>query len=105
MPGVTGRYRLDEALRTFLGADAMRLIRRGDRVIGRYGRLGFVRGRIDDLVVDARWTERREYGWIIMRFDNRYTAAECEYGVDDEQIATGAGRLSRIVRRRKTPSP
>lgn len=105
MPGVTGRYRLDETLCTLLGAGVMRLIRRGDRVIGRFGRVGFLRGRIADSLVDARWTERREYGWIIMRFDNRYRAAECEYGIDDQALAIGAGRLSRIVRNRKALPP
>lgn len=99
MSSASGQYRLEPQAAAFFGTSVLRLVAHDDTVLGRFGRLGFVRGKLKGHILDARWSERVRYGWITIRFDARYTMAECRYGLDEDAAAIGSAGLSKIKRR------
>jgi hypothetical protein len=68
-------------------------------MIGRYGRIGTLRGRIDDCVADAQWSEPARFGWIKLRFDAEYICCKIRYGLNHLQRETGRCSMLRITRR------
>lgn len=78
----------------------LHLLAREGKVLGRFGRLGFLRGHLEGNTLEARWTASQAYGWLTLHFDRDFKAAECRYGLD-EQDAAGSAHLAKITRRSK----
>ena len=81
MSGATGHYRLDGESKVFFGSPVMHIIQRGERLIGRFGRHGVVRGSISDGSMEASWKAGDRHGWLKLVFDPSSRSLEGSYGV------------------------
>lgn len=67
-------------------------------MIGRYGRIGTLRGSIENCVANVQWSEPDRFGWLNMRFDVEYIRCKIRYGLHDRQREIGHCTMQRIMR-------
>jgi len=80
---VRGHYRLDDEARSFFGSPVMHLVQRGDRLIGRFGRRGVVRGVFSGAALEASWKVGERSGWLRVTFDRESRSFAGFYGSGD----------------------
>ena len=100
---VSGQYRLDPNAGRFFGARTLHFRQIESGVLGRFGRHGTLKGAMDAGVLRARWKNDARMGWVILRFDERFSGFQGEYGTYDVRAETElAGTISarRDVRKR-----
>jgi hypothetical protein len=95
MKGATGHYRFDDESKVFFGSPVLHLIQRGDRLVGRFGRRGVVRGSISDGSMEASWKSGERCGWIRARFDPRRRVFEGVYGLGETSSPPAGHCLAR----------
>jgi hypothetical protein len=97
----TAAYRLNSEMHEFLGAGLMRLIVRGESVIGHYGRRGYVSGALRGLELTAKLRDGIHDGEVRVTFDEDFTFFDGYYTTgspDQPQTRPCSGK--RITRRR-----
>jgi hypothetical protein len=97
-------YRLNPEMRDVLGAGLIRLIVRGETVIGHYGRRGYITGALDGRMLTATFRDGRRDGEVRLTFDEAFTRFEGYYVAalpegPSERPCSG----TRITRRRPPP--
>jgi hypothetical protein len=83
MSGATGHYRLDGESKAFFGSPVMHFIQRDDRIIGRFGRRGVVRGSISNGTLTISWKSGPRCGWLKARFNPIRRSFEGVYGLGE----------------------
>ena len=96
----TGIYGLDPEAAAFFGARALRLVNRGDIVVGRFGRSGRIRGTISDGLLVATWKADTREGWLTLAFAPSFGSFQGECG-EYEKRHSFRGR-KRTFRSRKS---
>lgn len=81
MPTASGKYRFETDSPEFFGSGTIHVIARGQSVIGRFGRVGVMRGSIEGRILKAEWTEGERRGWISLEFAPDYKSCICTYGM------------------------
>lgn len=61
----------------------MHLVQRGDRLIGRFGRRGVVRGSLSGDVLEAGWKVGTRSGWLRVAFDRENRSFAGFYGLGE----------------------
>ena len=98
-------FTLDEDTAGFFGARYLHLLRADDRMIGRFGRRGSIKGRLEESVLRATWFDGTRRGWITARFDPVFKSFSADYGLDDDRM-TPIGRCRGEVKlRRRSRGP
>lgn len=75
----TAAYRLNPEMHEFLDAGLIRLIVRGESVIGHYGRRGYITGALNGLVLNATLRDGVHDGEVCVTFDEGFTSFEGYY--------------------------
>lgn len=78
---ITGHYRLDPHSKAFFGTPLWHVVQRGDELIGRFGRRGTIKGRIDGQAVEGCWKSGDRSGWLKLTFSATDRSFVGEYGV------------------------
>jgi hypothetical protein len=91
---VVGHFRLDEESKAFFGSPVIHLIRRGDAIIGRFGRRGIISGLMLGPILEARWKKRDRNGWLRVTFDPSFRSFSGDYGLTLDAPALGRCRAS-----------
>ena len=86
MLDATGLYRLDETSVRFFGTHVLRILQRGEVVVGRFGRRGTIKGTLHDFELRAAWRERACSGWLNATFDPTYDTFRGECGDEDDEL-------------------
>ena len=76
MAHATAAYRLNPEMHEFLGAGLIRLIVRGENVIGHYGRRGYITGALHGRVLTATLRDGIRDGEVQLTFDEAFTCFE-----------------------------
>ncbi len=104
MAHATAAYRLNPEMHEFLGAGLIRLIVRGENVIGHYGRRGYITGALHGCVLIATFRDGVHDGEVRLTFDDEF---ECFEGYYVPALPNGPGERpcsgTRITRR-KSPA-
>jgi hypothetical protein len=79
LASATAAYRLNPEMHEFLGAGLLRLIVRGENVIGRYGRRGYLNGALCGLVLTATLRDGAHHGEVQVTFDEGFMSFEGYY--------------------------
>lgn len=103
MANASGKYR-SENPSAFLGNSIIHLIVRDSTVLGRFGRVGVIRGSVTGLAVDARWRDNARNGWMKLTFTPDFRSCTCDYGID-EGPALGHSLLSKVSRSTRSHAP
>lgn len=103
MAHTTAAYRLNPEMHEFLGAGLMRLIVRGENVIGHYGRRGYISGALRGRVLTASLRDGVHDGEVCVTFDEDFTCFDGYYttglpGQPSERPCSG----TRITRRQSS---
>jgi hypothetical protein len=75
----TAAYRLNPEMHEILGAGLIRLIVRGENVIGHYGRRGYISGALHGRVLTATLRDGVHEGEMRLTFDKEFTRFEGSY--------------------------
>lgn len=98
-----GSYRFNAAAAAFFGSAMVHFIVRDGAIIGRFGRIGTMRGSLSGRVAHIFWQVRDREGWITLRFEPHFKSCVCEYGLRDGP-AVGSASMS-VVSRSSKPRP
>ncbi|HUN29029.1 MAG TPA: hypothetical protein VMV65_04455 [Alphaproteobacteria bacterium] len=79
MAHATAAYRLNPEMREFLGTGLMRLIVRGENVIGHFGRRGYLTGALRGQVLTATLRDGVSNGELCVTFDESFTCFDGVY--------------------------
>lgn len=103
MAHATAAYRLNPEMHEFLGAGLIRLIVRGENVIGHYGRRGYITGALHGRVLTATLRDGIRDGEVQLTFDEAFTCFEGYYVTGSpEKSDTLPISGNRITRRRSS---
>ena len=97
-PSATGAYRLEGDAAQFFGSPILRLIRNQDRITGRFGRYGVIKGAMKGNVATLVWKDVQRSGWLIATFDESYRSFEAEYGLENPKRKVAGRFTARRVR-------
>lgn len=79
LASATAAYRLNLEVHEFLGSGLLHLIARGESVIGRYGRRGYLSGALCGLVLTATLRNGLHQGELRVTFDEGFTSFDGYY--------------------------
>jgi hypothetical protein len=100
----TAAYRLNPEMHEFLGSGLIRLIVRGESVIGRYGRRGYLSGTLQGLVLTAALRDGVHDGELLVTFDEAFASFNgCFHAAGDGESHERPCSGMRVTRRRVYP--
>ena len=99
MRTASGKYRIDAGSSDFFRTTTIRIISRGQSIIGRFGRTGTLRGSFTESVADIVWHDASREGWMECIFAADCKSGTCEYGLRDGP-SLGRLTLTKISRSR-----
>jgi len=79
LASATAAYRLNSEMHELLGTGLLHLIARGETVIGRYGRHGYVNGVLRDLVLTATLRDGVRHGELHVTFAEGFISFDGYY--------------------------
>jgi hypothetical protein len=98
-----GHYRLDDEAKVFFEAPIMHIMRRGNAVVGRFGRRGVISGSMKGLSLEARWKSRERAGWLRVTFDPAHQSFSGDYGLEVDTPAVGRCEARIAAKARQAP--
>ena len=99
MASATAAYRLNPEMQELLGTGLLRLIVRGETVIGRYGRHGYVNGALRGRVLTATLRDGVHHAVLHVTFSENYVSFEGFYrpalGGEAQELRCHGTRITR----------